>query len=65
MLRTLRCNLRGHEIDRERVWDDGFNHRTTCTRCDRPLLRLNRVWQVFEPQRDGDPRRKAHPRDSS
>lgn len=62
MLSELQCNIRGHKVSRGRVWHDGLDHRTTCQRCHRPLLKHGYEWRVFDTDGDADLRRKPHPR---
>jgi len=57
----LLCLIRGHNIDRLRVWHDGFDHRTTCRRCGSPLIKDSEEWRPFSSDTDMDPRRKPHP----
>jgi len=69
MLASLFCKLLNHKVNRHRVWEDGLNFRTTCTRCAASLIRdddLSREtfkWRAYDAQRDEDPRRKPHPRE--
>ena len=57
----IHCWLRGHKIDRHRVWYDGFDHRTTCRRCGTPMIKGLEEWRPFASDTDLDPRRKPHP----
>ena len=61
MLRGLRCRVRGHEIDRHRVWHDDLNFRTTCQFCHASLLRDPNGWRVFDAEKDFDIDRSPHP----
>ncbi len=49
------CTLTGHRRVKKRVWNDGHDWRTNCTRCGKPMVRgANRRWTV-DP--DGPARR--------
>lgn len=61
MLRSLVCKITGHKISRNRVWHDGLNFRTDCTRCDKNMLREQSGWREFKPENDTDMRRGGHP----
>ena len=66
---NLVCKLSGHQVNRQRVWEDGLNFRTSCARCGAALMRdddisrEDRRWREFDPDKDHDPRRKPHPRE--
>ena len=62
MLGGVYCNLRGHLIDRDRVWNDGLDFRTKCQRCGTPMIKIRRQWQEFDCEKHADLRRKPHPR---
>ena len=62
MIGELLCKLRGHKLDRNRVWHDGLDHRTSCERCMQPLIKQSREWRAFDTDSDTDLRRKPHPR---
>ena len=62
MLNALICSLKGHDINRRKVWNDGLDFRTRCTRCDARLIRLDEGWVAYVPERDDDPRRNHPPR---
>ncbi|KPM18144.1 hypothetical protein AAG593_04465 [Citromicrobium bathyomarinum] len=62
MLAKALCGLRGHRVDRKRVWNDGLHFRTTCARCACPLINCNHAWRPFDTEKDADVRRKPHPR---
>ena len=48
MLNSLFCKLRGHRANRRRVWHDKVDFRTSCQRCNAPLLRdEHRGWREF------------------
>lgn len=55
------CRLRGHFVNRRRVWNDGYDHRTTCERCSVELIRYPEGWREFDQERDGGLPRKGHP----
>ena len=57
------CKLLGHKINRRRVWNDGIDFRTTCERCDSPLIREFGAWTAFKEAQHGNPLRSPHPRD--
>ena len=61
MLKTLICKYFGHKVDRHRVWHDGIDFRTACARCAAPLLRGQKGWRAFDPERDSDFERTVHP----
>lgn len=52
VIADLLCNLRGHAINRRRVWSDGFDYRATCGRCFRDLIRHSEGWRKFDLERD-------------
>jgi hypothetical protein len=62
MFQSFVCRILKHRIDRNRVWNDGLDYRTACSRCGAPLLRDAAGWREFDMQRDADPRRDPHPR---
>lgn len=62
MIFSFICRLSGHHIRRNRVWHDGLDFRTNCTRCQRPLIKRDQEWRAFDMKRDPDTRRKPHPR---
>ncbi|WP_425341664.1 DUF1660 family phage protein [Citromicrobium bathyomarinum] len=57
----LICRLFGHRIPRRKVWHDGADFRTTCTRCRRPLLKAETHWREFDTERDLAVSRNPHP----
>lgn len=61
MLNKLICRFRGHAIARNHVWNDGIDFRTACARCRVPLIRDD-GWREFDPERDSNVHRAAHPR---
>ena len=61
-MRDLVCHWFKHRIDRERVWHDTVDYRTTCQLCRRPLLREVSGWRLFDSAIDGNIARKPHPR---
>jgi len=54
------CRLRGHKVNRRRVWNDTLDYRTSCERCDTPLLRDHDGWRDYYPE-DDRPDRLPHP----
>lgn len=64
MVAKIICLLTGHSVNRHRVWFDGLNFRTRCTRCSACLIREEDGWRQFDGSRDADKRRDRHPRDS-
>lgn len=62
MLLRLICRYLGHNVNRHRVWDDGFAFRTNCTRCDVSLIRDLNGWREFNSETDANTDRKPHPR---
>jgi len=60
VLKDLICRFRGHQVARNRVWNDGLDFRTSCARCGIPLVR-DGGWRVFDSERDANERRAAHP----
>ena len=62
MLGGVNCNLLGHKVDRHHVWHDGLDHRATCKRCGRPIIKRRQEWRLFDTERDTDQRRSPHPR---
>jgi len=65
MIASLLCRLRGHAVNRRRVWHDGYDHRTSCQRCSTELIRYSDGWREFDPKRDGVVPRKGHPHHAS
>ena len=61
MLSGLVCGIRGHKVDRNRVWHDNLNYRTTCRSCGASLLRDGEGWRVFNNAKDFDSDRRPHP----
>jgi hypothetical protein len=64
MLTSMLCPLLGHRVNRSRVWHDGIDYRTSCERCDAPLLRAEEGWRPFRSDTDlvvGGLPRKPHP----
>ncbi|MCP5397190.1 MAG: hypothetical protein H6918_10760 [Sphingomonadaceae bacterium] len=61
MLKRIICSLSGHVINRHRVWNDGYDYRTSCDRCGTPMLRDVDGWRPFDEARDNDLPRKPHP----
>lgn len=61
MLKRLKCLVTGHHVNRHRVWHDNQNFRTKCTFCEIPLIRIQRDWQEFDPDKFGNEGRAAHP----
>ncbi|MEO6387783.1 MAG: hypothetical protein ABIT16_01500 [Croceibacterium sp.] len=62
VLLSLVCKIIGHRVGRRRVWNDGIDFRTTCRRCQQDLIRPESGWRVYDPERDANPERSAHPR---
>lgn len=62
MLKAFACRIAGHQVDRHRVWHDGINYRTNCTRCATALLRAQEGWREFDPELDSSAIRLPHPR---
>ena len=61
MLGSFVCKARGHRVNRHRVWDDGLSYRTSCDRCNAPLIRDLDGWRQFDTDRDLNSARRAHP----
>jgi hypothetical protein len=62
MLNSVICKVTGHRVNRRRVWHDAVDFRTTCDRCNTPLIRDDREgWRPFDSDRDLLAERKAHP----
>lgn len=61
MLKSLKCLVTGHNVNRHRVWHDNQNFRTKCTSCETPLIRIQGDWQVFDPDKFETEGRAAHP----
>ena len=61
MLKRMICGLRGHVVNRSRVWNDGYDYRTSCDRCGTPMLRDVDGWRPFDEDRDNNLPRKPHP----
>lgn len=62
-MKSLVCKVKGHRINRRRVWHDKFDFRTTCDRCGAPLIRDEEEgWREFDSDRDMLVDRKAHPK---
>jgi hypothetical protein len=62
VLKRLYCLIASHRVNRRRVWNDRFNFRTNCERCNAPLLRDDRGWREFDSDRDAHLMRDPHPR---
>ena len=61
MLSAVWCRLGGHRVNRRRVWHDKVDFRTSCDRCDAPLIRDEQAgWREFNEQ-DLLEEREAHP----
>jgi len=58
MFRHQFCLVAGHAINRKRVWHDGLDFRTKCSRCGQPLVRSEHGWRAFIESEDEDPRRR-------
>ena len=56
------CKYLGHKVNRRRVWNDGVDFRTACTRCTRPLLRDSGGWREFDNVRDSGWERSSQPK---
>jgi hypothetical protein len=57
------CKLRGHSRDSHRAWHDGIDWRSSCVRCDTPLIKdeaINR-WRAFDPEKDFSSQRRGKP----
>jgi hypothetical protein len=62
MLKSIFCLFGKHSIARDRVWHDGFDYRTTCLGCNKPLIRDVRVWRLFDDEADTKVARDPHPK---
>lgn len=62
MINIIVCAMRGHRVNRKKVWWDSINFRTNCTQCGRALLRDDEGWRPFNQAEadEGDLRRGAH-----
>jgi hypothetical protein len=58
---SLICKFAGHKVDRTHVWNDGLDPRTSCRRCDTPLVRDQQGWRPFDRELDFDINRKRKP----
>jgi len=59
---SVLCHFLGHHYRRDRVWFDGLDFRTSCTRCGTPLIRdFEDRWRPFNSERDASLARTAHP----
>lgn len=65
MFASFICKLRGHRVNRRRVWHDTINYRTRCERCGGALLRDTNGWRNYDLARDGEEGRGPHPHDES
>lgn len=64
MLNSFICKVAGHRVNRRRVWHDAVDFRTSCDRCDTPLIRDEQQgWRPFDGERDDLDERKSHPND--
>lgn len=62
MFNSVICKLGGHRVNRRRVWHDKVDFRTSCARCDTPLIRDEQSgWREFDNERDVLAEREAHP----
>ena len=61
MLKSVKCRLVGHHVNRNRVWHDGMSYRTKCESCRTPMLRTLSGWRPFDEATDGSDNRGAHP----
>jgi len=62
VLKKLLCSAASHTINRHRVWHDGVDYRTRCSRCGTEMLRAESGWRAFDHQQDDHPERLPHPR---
>ncbi|KWV95696.1 hypothetical protein ASS64_00115 [Erythrobacter sp. AP23] len=63
MLSSVICKVGSHNVNRRRVWHDGINFRTKCTRCSAPLIRDHQKgWRPLDEERDLRAERLPHPR---
>lgn len=62
MIGRLFCYLRGHSINRHRVWHDGQDMRARCRHCGVPMIRTQHDWRPFDMDQDANVDRKPHPR---
>ncbi len=61
MLNAMICRMKGHQVDRHRVWHDNLNFRTSCKTCGVALLRTGEGWRRFDSMKDASPDRLPHP----
>ena len=62
MLLNFVCKIAGHRVNRRRVWHDSVDFRTSCERCNTPLIRDEKKgWRPFDEERDFAPERSMHP----
>ena len=61
MLGGIVCKMRGHVVNRHRVWHDNINFRTTCQTCGAALIRTGDGWRAFDSKKDHDLQRLPHP----
>lgn len=61
MLKSMLCRIKGHNVNRHRVWHDGMNYRTHCETCKKPLIRERAGWRLFDPVQDDSSNRLPHP----
>lgn len=60
MRTLLQCLFGRHTPIRSKVWDDGFNLRSKCAGCHKPMLKDHRGWRLFAPE-DHRAGRLPHP----
>lgn len=61
MIKSMICMASGHNVNRGRVWHDGRNFRTKCTRCGTAMLRDRDGWRKFDADADQAEDRMPHP----
>ncbi len=62
----LFCLVLGHRPNKTRVWNDNVDFRAPCINCGAPMLRdANKMWRVFDQDKDALPNRKQHRREKA
>jgi hypothetical protein len=64
---SIICKLRGHIRDAHRAWHDGIDWRSSCVRCDAPLIKDESIngWRAFDRENDFRTSRRGKPEKSS
>jgi hypothetical protein len=56
------CSIKGHRINRHRVWHDSVDYRTHCDRCEVEVIRTEQGWREYDGIEQAE-QRLPHPRE--